>query len=386
MVLREFKFTRFKGEKNEWSIEGKPDGSGIAQPLTLENINLIVGLNASGKSRTVDAIRRIADLISGEVRLSNLEGMRFSTVDYALRFEDEKKTVDYILEIKQGKIIQEILGIDGHEKLNRKKGLLYYEVEKRFLEFQIDDNILAVSKRDSIQHPYFEGIYLWCKNLNHFKFGGQMGQKTLIKDSKEEFKVNLKDGNNVAEIFVIAKNKFANFEKIVLKDMKEISYNIKKVDVFETKIYSQSLFSIKVKEVDVESFIDQIDISQGMFRALSLIIQLNYFLLSKESSCILIDDIGEGLDFERSKELIDLIIKKVEDSNIQIVLTTNDRFTMNKIPLKYWSVIQREPKKSIFYNYRNSKEIFDEFEYSGFNNFDFLSYQFYIKGFETVTL
>lgn len=31
MILKEFKFIRFKGEKNEWSIEGKPDGSGIAK-------------------------------------------------------------------------------------------------------------------------------------------------------------------------------------------------------------------------------------------------------------------------------------------------------------------------------------------------------------------
>ena len=121
-----------------------------------------------------------------------------------------------------------------------------------------------------------------------------------------------------------------------------------------------------------------------MFRALSLLIQLNYSLLSKETSCILIDDIGEGLDFERSKALIDLIIKKVEGSNVQLIMTTNDRFTMNKVPLKYWSVIERVPKKSIFYNYHNSKEIFEEFDDLGFNNFDFLSSKFYIKGFETV--
>ena len=159
MVLKEIRFIRNKGEKNEWRIEGKPDESGIAQPLTLENINLIVGLNASGKSRTVDAIRRIADLVSGEVKLSNLEGMRFDTVQYSLKFEN---------------------------------------------------------------------------------------------------------------------------------------------------------------------------------------------------------------------------------STVQVIMTTNGRFTMNKVPLKYWSVIERLPKKSVFYNYKNSKEVFDDFDDLGLNNFDFLSSQFYIKGFETV--
>jgi AAA15 family ATPase/GTPase len=137
MVLKEIRFIRNKGEKNEWRIEGKPDESGIAQPLTLENINLIVGLNASGKSRTVDAIRRIADLVSGEVKLSNLKGMRFDTVQYSLKFEDEKEIINYFIEIKHGKIVQEILEIDGTEKLNRKLelGTLYYESENKDLDF-----------------------------------------------------------------------------------------------------------------------------------------------------------------------------------------------------------------------------------------------------------
>lgn len=40
-----------------------------------------------------------------------------------------------------------------------------------------------------------------------------------------------------------------------------------------------------------------------MYRALAVIIHLNYLLLAKKTSCILIDDIGEGLDFERSTAL-----------------------------------------------------------------------------------
>jgi hypothetical protein len=96
----------------------------------------------------------------------------------------------------------------------------------------------------------------------------------------------------------------------------------------------------------------------------------------------LIDDIGEGLDYDRSKGLIDLIIEKVKGSFVQVIMTTNDRFVMNKISLEYWSVIERIPKKSLFYNYRNSKETFDEYKYSGLSNFDFLATDFYLTGFE----
>ena len=122
-----------------------------------------------------------------------------------------------------------------------------------------------------------------------------------------------------------------------------------------------------------------------MFRALSLLVQLNFSLLSKTPSCILIDDIGEGLDYERSKSLIDLIIEKVKDSPIhQIIMTTNNKYVMNNVPLEYWSAISRIPKKSVFYNYQNSKEIFDDFEYTGLSNSDFLSENFYFNEFEHV--
>ena len=64
----------------------------------------------------------------------------------------------------------------------------------------------------------------------------------------------------------------------------------------------------------------------GMFRALSIIVQVNYSVLADTPSCILIDDIGEGLDFERSCDLIDVLISKAKNSSVQLLMATNDRF------------------------------------------------------------
>lgn len=107
-------------------------------------------------------------------------------------------------------------------------------------------------------------------------------------------------------------------------------------------------------------------------------------LLSKESACILVDDIGEGLDFDRSSLLMNMIVEKIQESNIQMFITTNDRYIMNKIPIEYWSVIERKPKVSVFYNYYNSRKIFDDFKFTGLNNFDFLTTDFYLKGFDDI--
>jgi hypothetical protein len=57
-------------------------------------------------------------------------------------------------------------------------------------------------------------------------------------------------------------------------------------------------------------------------------------------------------------------------------MSTNDRFVMNNVPFKYWQLIDRKGGECKVYNYQNSKEIFDEFKYTGLNNFDFLATDF----------
>ena len=61
------------------------------------------------------------------------------------------------------------------------------------------------------------------------------------------------------------------------------------------------------------------------------------------------------------------------DVFIQLIMSTNDHYVMNNVPLEYWQVIQRKGGECRVFNYQNSKEKFDEFEYMGLNNFDFLA-------------
>jgi len=386
MNLKALKFCRFQGLPNEWSIEGRPIDGQFNQPLTLDNVNLIVGKNASGKSRTIDAIRHIADLLSSDIKLSQLYMLGYGSAEYSMEFTEGDDLFLYYINFTEGKIIDEILTVNGDEKLNRATGKLWYEGANEHLEFQTDDDVLAVSKRDKKQHSFFEKLYFWGKNLSHYRFGTQLGKNAYLRDLnaiKDDDEVDLKDGDEVTGAFVRGKRLFSDsFANAIISDMKSISYDIYDVDAQPLRNFPITGYGLTVQEHGLDDITDQREMSQGMFRALSLLIQLNYSLLSKVPSCILIDDIGEGLDYDRSKSLIDLIIQKVSGSSVQVIMTTNDRFVMNKVPLEYWSVIQRVPKKSLFYNYRNSMNTFDEFKYTGLSNFDFLSSEFYIEASE----
>ena len=117
-----------------------------------------------------------------------------------------------------------------------------------------------------------------------------------------------------------------------------------------------------------------------MFRALSLVIHLNFCIFRHEPRTILIDDIGEGLDFSRSQSFISLLIERARNNNIQLIMTTNDRFVMNGVPLKNWGVISRSGGRVKLVNINNSKKVFEEFEYLELNNFDFFSSKFFEDG------
>lgn len=389
MRLTQIEYSQFPNAKHEWRLEG----------CTLGDINLIVGKNANGKTMLYNILTNLVKLLRGE-------RIGFGTGDWTLHFDDDGDSLIYFLKLVEKKVYEERLTINGKDKMTRGTngvGKIWAEKINELLDFQLSDSQLAcVARRDSIQHPFFESLAQWAASFRSYSFGTDMEKSAYSEEQPAQSKrkenrfivaseglatfdpsnplhlvykkgVDMYDGN---------KDKKGTSKKVfsrqLLSDMKTIGYDVKKIDLQPmTRFIAQQALGLHVSENDIGYTTNQYEMSQGMFRALSLLIHLNVALLEKKASCIVIDDIGEGLDYERSTELIRLLIKKAEQSSVQLIMTTNDRFVMNNVPLEYWSVIERQPHKSVIYNYRNSKEVFDSFEMTGLNNFDFFSGKFY---------
>ncbi len=93
--------------------------------------------------------------------------------------------------------------------------------------------------------------------------------------------------------------------------------------------------------------------------------------MSKQSTLFLVDDIGEGLDYERSTSIIDLLIKHSKKSINQVIMTSNDKFVMNNVSLKYWTILTRTAGIIKAFTSRSNPKEFKDFEYMGLSNFDF---------------
>lgn len=374
MQLETITYAQFEGKPEEWSITD----------FSFGNINLIVGKNATGKSRTLNIIQALGNLVSGYIKL------QFKSGNYKALFNEDGEKLTYFLKYEKSKVIKEKLVIGSTTKLDRGRrgeGTIYAVKEKRDMKFQAPPSELAcVNRRDSVQHPFFEDLHKWGKNLRSYLFGTPLGRDhyAVFQKDKEEEKLNLKDTKQTVAIFKKGQKKYSKeFVDNIKTDMTKVGFNLDNITVGSPiSITFQNLLEppqgILVKEGDLKGTTDQNSISQGMFRALSLIIQLNYSLLASVPSCILIDDIGEGLDYERASALIKLLIDKAKKSSVQLIMSTNDRFVMNNVPLEYWSIMRRFPNESKIYNYKNSRKQFDDFELTGLNNFDFFTSDFVV--------
>lgn len=373
MILKTIEFSEYPEKPKKWHLN----------EFSFENINLLVGKNSTGKTRTLNVISNLARIVSGEAK------MNYFSLNYILTFDKNGIEIKYYLNVNNWKVVKEILIVDGKKYLNRGiegKGKIYAVKLEENIEFQTPDSELAcVARRDSVQHPFFDDLYQWGKSLIYYEFGSDLGRNRIISISNKEKddKLNPKETKKVIEIFKKGKEKYSNiFVNTIKEEMGRLGYKIDKVgidlipDLVIDGLINNQIVGLYVKETDLEEKTFQINISQGMFRALSLIIQMTFSQLENTTDCVLIDDIGEGLDFERSVSLIKLLVEKAEKSSMQLIMSTNDRFVMNNIPLKYWLLIQRIGGECTVFNYHNSKKVFDEFEFTGLSNFDFFSTNF----------
>ncbi len=374
MKLIKFNYSEYLGLPLEWKLD----------ETNLFDINLLVGVNASGKSRTLNTIVGLSRLLL-EPQIIFIDGQ------WVASFEHNSDIYVYHLQIKNSAIKKEMLYVNDKIYIDRHSdgtGYIHSVQTKGRLNFKIPINQLIAFRRDEIQYPYLENLFNWASKLRHFRFAKEKENKISILQSNKAplDSFNLKETDQSNSVFRIAFQTYGEkFSNSIIEDLNSIGYSIEDVSIGNISSLQESglplnIQGLNIKEKDIKGKIDFINLSDGMFRALSILIHFNFYKIANLSGTVLIDDIGEGLDFSRSTGLINLLIKKAQETNIQLIMSTNDKFVMNNTSLDYWQLIERKGQVVKSYNKLNSGEIFEEFKYTGLNNFDFYSTDFFKTG------
>ena len=167
MNLQKLNYAQHEGQPKQWRLNG----------LSLGPVNLLVGRNAVGKSRTLSIIKGLAMLLSGTTKL------RFIIGNYEVVFDNDGQRVEYKLHYEQSKVITESFAVDGKQLLERGDGgagKIWAEKNQLLMDFQTpEDQLAAVARQDSIQHPFLAPLQQWAQSLYHYPFSSTLGQDRL---------------------------------------------------------------------------------------------------------------------------------------------------------------------------------------------------------------
>uniref|UniRef100_Q3AS82 Uncharacterized protein n=1 Tax=Chlorobium chlorochromatii (strain CaD3) TaxID=340177 RepID=Q3AS82_CHLCH len=339
------------------------------QNLELSKVNLIVAKNSTGKTRVLQTIDLLVKMITQKRDLNwggqwdvTFENCKGDKIQYQFSTSYKKQGVTFEKMLVNGKLV-----LNRVREFDSGKAHIKNVISKvPFDEVYPPDNKLVIhSNRDVKKYPYLEDIANWADQSYGFKFGN-ISPYSLLNQQEYDLLTAVED---IPTLFKSLKKE----DKIeVISNFNSIGYKITDVTLQD----KGEISIISVKEKDVDKLIPHFKLSQGMFRALAVIIYIQYLISRKKPATIIIDDLCEGLDYERATKLGELIFTKCLDNDIQLIATSNDSFLMEVVDLKYWNVLLRTGKKVQGISAISNPEIIENFKFTGLSNFDFFSSNF----------
>ena len=339
------KLTQFTYREEDWRL---------ASPINLQEVNLLVGKNAVGKSRTIRALRNVLLYLMQLSERNTLDIFRSE-----LLFEDENDLISYEFRLKRTDVVYESLKVNGETLLSRNENGTVLCGES--INPPTSKLTLHV-RRDVVQYPFIEKIMLWAEHACGLCFN----EIEMAEDSDIPFYI-LGQGQT---LFAMVKSLPEKSIQQVIDQAYELGYPIQRIELFE---HGSNLKMVLFHEENVKSQLFGALMSKGMFRALYLLIYAQYMSVREFPSLLLIDDLCEGLDYERSTKLGKILFDFCIEHHIQLIASSNDTFLMDVVDLKYWNILQREGSEVSSIDIVKNPDLFDGFLFTGLSNFDFFS-------------
>ncbi len=336
------------------SFEYKKTGWELKDLAPLKPVNLFVGRNATGKTRSIRAIRNVAQF------LQNNDLKTDKSFETELKFgskEDKSWTMTYSFKITKDVVEKESLVVNGDILINRTK------LTAKYKNTSVDppsDKLIVQVRRDKSLYPDIEKIMEWaegvvmvsCSGISNSSFGiGKVANRYSFS--------NIVDSLSAEE------------KKKVKSLAKTLGYNIAEIKVIEI---GNALRFVQLKERSV--LLADTQLSNGMFRTLYLLCFIFFIKHDKKLSLLLIDDLGEGLDYRRSVDLGKMIFNDCKEYGLQLIASSNDAFLMDVVDIADWQVLSRNNGKVTSINSENNPDLFRKFRMTGLSNFDFFSSDF----------
>lgn len=341
------------------SFSYKTSGWELTEMNALELTNLLVGKNAAGKTRTIRALQNVTSYMRMESFLFQ-EGAFKAKMQFT-NPENTSWGLTYQFEIEKGDVKAEQLSACG-------KTLIIRDAQKTLLNGDVinppKDKLVVQVRRDKEEYPDVEALMEWaegvvaisCSDINPYTIlNGRPGYINPIPFS--------------ALVEALSKEE----KKTVIDEAKRLGYDIMDIALVNA---NGEIKLVAVKERYIQTGILDFQLSSGMIRVLYILCFLEYIKHDRAHSMLLIDDLGEGLDYSRATHLGRKVFEVCEQENMQLIASSNDSFLMDVVDIAKWQIVRRKNSKLSVINRTNMPELFDEFRLTGLSNFDLFSSDF----------
>ena len=340
------------------SFAYKEQGWELTELSHLQSVNLLVARNATGKTRTIRALQNVTSFLQMKQTFMNIRSFE-ATLKFG-KVENPNWKMDYSFKINEGVVEKEELIVNGAVLIKRTKAIAKYE-NKRINP--PSEKLVVQIRRDKDLYPEIELLMLWaegvtavsCSDINPFTI---LVVGNLIKPYNFSYLV---DALSPSEM------------KKVLSTAKELGYNIASIKTLEA---TRGIRIVQLKEISISNELVDMQLSSGMLRTLYLLCFVSIIKHNKNLSLLLIDDMGEGLDYRRSTNLGKIVFDDCALNGLQLVASSNDAFLMDVVDIANWQILRRKGNKVNTINQALNPELFRKFRMTGLSNFDLFSSDF----------
>ena len=341
------------------SFSYKTLGWELTEINALKLTTLLVGKNAAGKTRTIRALQNVTSYMRMESFLFQ-EGYFKAKMQF-ISPEDASWGLTYLYEIEKGEVKVEQLTVCGRTLVKR-------DAQKALLNGDVinppKDKLVVQVRRDKEEYPDVEALMEWaegviaisCSDINPYTIlNGRPGYINPVPFSELVGSLTKDD------------------KKKVIGEAKRLGYDITDIALVNA---NSEIKLVAVKERNIQNGILDFQLSSGMIRVLYILCFLNNIKHGRVHSMLLIDDLGEGLDYSRAIHLGKKVFDVCEQENMQLIASSNDSFLMDVVDIAKWQIVRRKNSKLSVINHTNMPELFDEFRMTGLSNFDLFSSDF----------
>ena len=332
-----FKSITARNKRTGWNIENMQ-----FNPM----LTLLVGASGVGKTKVLNVIKTLARIAKGE----SFNGLEWEVEfeqnghDYLWEGEFEAKVIldeDILntneVEKEEVPIVREKILDNGICLVDRVSQSIVYNGQE-LVKLDNTKSVVELLKEEPSIKPIFEG-FRQCHSLVTAGLISRLASRgSIYKESPmhiEQIK-RLVTLSLFERLYLLRENRLKEFDLIV-QTFQRIFPTVEKLDVLLSKVYDKYfVVVIRIKEKGVNTWIEQPDMSSGMFRAL---MQITTLVLANDGDVIMIDEFENGLGVNCINELADLIMEP--EADIQVVMTSHHPYIINAIPVKDWKILTR---------------------------------------------